>query len=181
MLSKRTVEECDAMLAQGGICVLLDETDYDAFFEDTMKAGHYENRVESVDIMIRSSRSVINSLIDYGVEFERTNDGKLAYTREAAHSRPRICFHKDITGKELEVRLDEVGITVNKNAIPFDPQMILKCGLKSKCNLNIGPIPFISIEFIRNICISSIQRPHHITSSYTYQFFEKSYFVSCAG
>ena len=65
--------------------------------------------------------------------------------------------------------------------IPFDPQMILKCGLKSKCNLNIGPIPFISIEFIRNICISSIQRPHHITSSYTYQFFEKSYFVSCAG
>ena len=30
--------------------------------------------------------------------------------------------NKDITGKELEVRLDEVGITVNKNAIPFDPQ-----------------------------------------------------------
>ena len=30
--------------------------------------------------------------------------------------------NKNITGKELEVRLDEVGITVNKNAIPFDPQ-----------------------------------------------------------
>ena len=58
--------------------------------------------------------------------------------------------------------------------IPFDPQMILKCGLKSKCNLNIGPIPFISIEFIRNICISSIQRHHYITSSYSYQFFEKN-------
>ncbi|MCH5187419.1 MAG: serine hydroxymethyltransferase [Oscillospiraceae bacterium] len=28
----------------------------------------------------------------------------------------------DITGKEAEHRLDEVGITVNKNAIPFDPQ-----------------------------------------------------------
>lgn len=105
MLSKTAVEECDSMLAQGGICVLHDETDYDAFFEDTMKAGHYENRVESVDIMIRSSRSVINSLIDYGVEFERTNDGELAYTREAAHSRPRICFHKDITGKEITTKL----------------------------------------------------------------------------
>ena len=28
----------------------------------------------------------------------------------------------DITGKAAEARLDEVGITVNKNAIPFDPQ-----------------------------------------------------------
>lgn len=28
----------------------------------------------------------------------------------------------DITGKEAEHRLDEVGITCNKNAIPFDPQ-----------------------------------------------------------
>jgi len=30
--------------------------------------------------------------------------------------------NKHITGKELEARLDEVGITVNKNAIPFDPE-----------------------------------------------------------
>lgn len=30
--------------------------------------------------------------------------------------------NKNITGKELEERLDEVGITVNKNAIPFDPE-----------------------------------------------------------
>ena len=27
-----------------------------------------------------------------------------------------------ITGKELEARLDEVGVTCNKNAIPFDPE-----------------------------------------------------------
>lgn len=105
MLSKSTVEECDSMLAQGGICVLHDESDYEAFFEDTMKAGHYENRAESVDIMIRSSRSVINSLIDYGVDFARTKDGELAYTREAAHSRARICFHEDTTGKETTTKL----------------------------------------------------------------------------
>ena len=28
----------------------------------------------------------------------------------------------DVTGKELEHRLDEVGITCNKNAVPGDPQ-----------------------------------------------------------
>lgn len=105
MLAKTTVEECDSMLAQGGICVLHDKDDYDAFYEDTMRAGHYENRAESVDIMIRSSRSVINDLIDRGVEFEREANGELAYTREGAHSRPRICFHEDITGEEITTKL----------------------------------------------------------------------------
>ena len=39
------------------------EGDYDSYFEDTMKAGHYENRKESVDIMIRNSRDIINGKI----------------------------------------------------------------------------------------------------------------------
>ena len=30
--------------------------------------------------------------------------------------------NKGITGKELEVRLDDVGITINKNSIPYDPE-----------------------------------------------------------
>jgi glycine hydroxymethyltransferase len=30
--------------------------------------------------------------------------------------------NKGITGKELEQKLDEVGITVNKNAVPFDTE-----------------------------------------------------------
>ncbi len=100
MITKSDLESSDSFLAQGGICVLRDENDYDSFFEDTMKAGHYENRKESVDIMIRSSRDVINDLIQYGVDFE-TKDGELLYTREGAHSKPRILFHEDITGKEI--------------------------------------------------------------------------------
>ena len=107
MVTKTVVEECDSMLAQGGICVLHDEGDYDAFYEDTMRAGHYENRAESVDIMIRSSRSVIDDLIRRGVDFEREADGSLAYTREGAHSRPRICYHGDITGEEITTTLLE--------------------------------------------------------------------------
>ena len=59
MISKAGLEDSDSFLAQGGICVLRDDDDYDSFFEDTLRAGHYENRKESVDIMIRSSRSVI--------------------------------------------------------------------------------------------------------------------------
>ena len=101
MLAKTTVDECDSMLAQGGICVQHDDADYAPFFEDTLRAGHYENRCESVDLMIRASRSIISDLVKRGVDFERDQAGNLRYTREGAHSRPRICFHSDITGNEI--------------------------------------------------------------------------------
>lgn len=106
MITKEDMQSSDSFLAQGGICVLRGEEDYASYFEDTMKAGHYENRKESVDIMIRSSREVIDDLVDCGVEFERQN-GEFVYTREGAHSKPRILFHEDITGKEITGKLLE--------------------------------------------------------------------------
>ena len=77
LICKEDLPSCDSMLAQGGICVQRDETDYDSFFEDTLKAGHYENRKESVDIMIRNSRAVINDLLALGVRFDKEADGKI--------------------------------------------------------------------------------------------------------
>ena len=105
MITKADLESSDSFLAQGGICVLRDEEDYDSYFEDTMRAGHYENRRESVDIMIRGSRQIIRELVGYGVEFAKDSNGGFAYTREGAHSRPRILFHEDITGKEITSHL----------------------------------------------------------------------------
>ena len=108
IITKDICENSDSFLAQGGICMLRDENDYDSYYEDTMKAGHYENRHESVDIMIRSSREVICDLINFGVEFDRNKaDNDFAFTREGAHSRPRILFHEDITGKEITSKLLE--------------------------------------------------------------------------
>ncbi len=101
IITKASPEECDAWLAQGGICVLRNEEDYDAYYEDTLRAGHYENDRSSVDIMIRSSGQAIDDLISYGVEFERDEKGDLKYTKEGAHSAPRILFHQDVTGKEI--------------------------------------------------------------------------------
>ena len=133
IITKKDAESSDSFLAQGGICVLKDESDYESYFEDTMRAGHYENRKESVDIMIRSSREIIRELIGYGVKFERRDSGReqdapeaqekpekpdkqetegqenflddYAFTREGAHSRPRILFHEDVTGKEITSKL----------------------------------------------------------------------------
>lgn len=105
IITKSDAESSDSFLAQGGICVLKDQSDYDSFFEDTLRAGHYENKHESVSIMINSSRDVINELIDYGVDFAKKEDGLLDYTKEGAHSDKRILYHEDITGKEITSKL----------------------------------------------------------------------------
>ena len=104
VISKDALDGCDSFLAQGGICMLRDDDDYDAYFEDTMRAGHYENRVESVEIMIRSSQEIIKDLEAYGVEFEKRN-GEFVFTKEGAHSNNRILFHADITGREITSKL----------------------------------------------------------------------------
>ena len=107
VITKSDLESSDSFLAQGGMCMLKDESDYNSYFEDTMKAGHYENDQTSVDLMIRSSGKVVEDLLKYGVEFQREEDGTLAYTREGAHSNKRILFHEDTTGKEITSKLLE--------------------------------------------------------------------------
>lgn len=107
VLSKKSVEECNSYLAQGGICMLKAEDDYESYFEDTMKAGHYENDEGAVERMIRESPEVIRDLESYGTRFQKNEDGSFCFTREGAHSSKRILFHEDITGKEITSHLYE--------------------------------------------------------------------------
>lgn len=108
VITKEKLDECDSFLAQGGVCVLKDIDDFDCYFEDTMKAGHYENNPEAVRVMIESSQDVIGTLIDLGVKFDTANDGEYDYTREGAHRQNRILHHKDETGKEITATLLEI-------------------------------------------------------------------------
>ena len=105
IITKKKAEDSSSYLAQGGICVKRGEEDFDSFFEDTLKAGHYENDKKSVEIMINGSEDVIDDLLDIGVEFNCNDDGVLQYTKEGAHSKARILYHKDITGKEITSKL----------------------------------------------------------------------------
>ena len=111
VITKENLDDCDSFLAQGGVCVLKDINDFDCYFEDTMKAGHYENNPESVRVMIESSQDVIGTLIDLGVKFDTDGDGEYDYTREGAHRRNRILHHKDETGKEITATLLDIAKT----------------------------------------------------------------------
>ena len=124
VVTKNKARRSDSFLAQGGICVLRDEDDYDSFYEDTMKAGHYENNPDSVHIMIHSSQEVISDLVSFGVRFEK-NGEEFVYTREGAHSHQRILFHEDETGKEitshlLETARNRENITIIENYTMVD-------------------------------------------------------------
>ncbi len=124
MITKRGLEDSSSFLAQGGICVLKNEKDFESYVEDTLKAGRYENDKMAVETMIKASRSIIDELISLGVDFD-TQDGKLVYTKEAAHSTNRILHHKDITGKEITSKLLEAAkvkhnITMIENCTLID-------------------------------------------------------------
>lgn len=105
MISKDKIKNSDSYLAQGGICTLKEPADFDSFLEDTLRAGRYENKEDSVRVMIENSPMIMDRLIEYGVLFDKDKDGGFEYTREGAHSTYRILHHKDVTGKEITNKL----------------------------------------------------------------------------
>ncbi|GHU54714.1 L-aspartate oxidase [Clostridia bacterium] len=110
MLCKEGLCDNDSFLAQGGISTLRTPDDYEPFYEDTMKAGHFENDPDAVSEMINASTRIIKDLLDAGVDFEKTDKG-FSYTREGAHSHNRIMYHGDSTGKEITSKLLETAKT----------------------------------------------------------------------
>ncbi|MGI6114625.1 L-aspartate oxidase [Luoshenia tenuis] len=101
IITKQAADGANSFLAQGGICVLRGEEDFNDYYEDTMRAGHFENNPKTVELVLRSSNQIIRDLLRLGVRFNRDAHGNFDYTREGAHSRPRILFCNDVTGREI--------------------------------------------------------------------------------
>lgn len=110
MLSKKELTLCNSALAQGGVAAVMDKDDdsYELHIKDTLIAGHYENNLENVRILVEQGPTDVQKLQDvYGVEFDHKDDGSISLTREGGHSRRRIAHHKDSTGYEIETSLIE--------------------------------------------------------------------------
>ncbi len=149
IITKTDLESSDSFLAQGGMCMLKDPADYDSYFEDTMKAGHYENDKTSVEIMIKSSPDVVKDLVSYGVDFHREADGSFSFTKEGAHSTKRILFHEDITGKEITSHLlEEVLKRPNVTILPNTCLLDLLC----EDNTCYGAVVKMADQSISKIC-----------------------------
>ena len=102
VLSKDPIWECNTFYAQGGVATAVDEEDIPNHIQDTLASGAGLCNEEAVEIMSRNSLLVIDDLITRGFEFDKDEEGNLLFTKEAAHSRPRILHAGgDATGREL--------------------------------------------------------------------------------
>lgn len=100
LVTKKKLGDSNSYLAQGGINVLKDESDRKTFIKDTLKAGHYKNSLQAVEMMVDKSQDAIKFLIDLGVEFTK-KDGKLEYGQEGGHSIARGLHIDDEIGKGI--------------------------------------------------------------------------------
>ncbi len=103
VLTKDKPSESSTGYAQGGIAVALsDEDEVGVHYDDTIKAGDGLCNEDAVKILVEEGPGIIHELISWGAEFDKEGS-RLAFTREAAHSRKRILHsHGDSTGRELE-------------------------------------------------------------------------------
>lgn len=89
--------------AQGGLAAALAPEDAPALHaEDTEKAGAGLVDPAVAALIARDGPARVLDLIALGVPFDRTPDGKLAQSLEAAHSRPRVIrVSGDLAGKAI--------------------------------------------------------------------------------
>jgi L-aspartate oxidase len=132
VLAKSALCDSATVWAQGGIAVALSDEDQIGLHEqDTIASGEGLSRAESVAVLVEEGPRYISQLIDWSTEFDRANT-KLAFTKEAAHSRSRILHaHGDSTGREISRALLARAHTVSHlhlRAHAFTTQLILEKG-----------------------------------------------------
>lgn len=105
IITKSDLGESNSMYAQGGIVGVLHQNPADSVelhVEDTLKAGAGLSDKKVVEYISELSDSVINDLINTGVNFDRDSNDSLCFTMEAAHSRRRILHSGgDATGRGI--------------------------------------------------------------------------------
>ncbi len=113
IVSKKERHQSNSSLAQGGVaCVLdLENDSYDLHIEDTLIAGKRENDIDAVNDLCKEGPFDVLKTIDYGVEYDRDENGELIKTLEGGHCRRRILHHKDTSGKEM---VDKLMLAVEK-------------------------------------------------------------------
>lgn len=102
-LAKRELTESNTQYAQGGVAVALGTDDSpEIHLRDTIAAGAGLVDERAAYTMVTEGPIRVMELIDWGVRFDRDQQGQLAFTLEGAHSRNRVLHADgDSTGREI--------------------------------------------------------------------------------
>ena len=109
VVTKSNFGESNSRYAQGGIVGVMNDNEKDSVelhVEDTIKAGAGLTEKDITKFISENSDEVINDLMDYGVNFDKDENGNISYTLEGAHSVQRILHAGgDATGSVIEKTL----------------------------------------------------------------------------
>ena len=121
LICKSTLEEANTHFAQGGVASVTDllKDDFDKHISDTMIAGDWLSDPEAVEQVVRNAPSQIRELVDWGVDFDKKEDGSFDLHREGGHCEFRILHHADNTGEEIQQSLIR-RVREDKNIDVFD-------------------------------------------------------------
>lgn len=107
LVCKTTLDEANTALAQGGVASVtnLEVDDFDKHIQDTMIAGDWLSDPQAVEKVVKGAPEQIRQLLEWGVDFDRREDGAFDLHREGGHSEFRILHHADNTGYEIQQSL----------------------------------------------------------------------------
>ncbi len=122
LVCKTSLDESNTTKAQGGIAAVTDmvKDNFEKHIQDTMIAGDHISDPAAVEQVVRCAPEGIRDLVQWGVNFDRRDDGEFDLHREGGHSEFRILHHADDTGFEIQRGLMEAvrrepNITVLEN------------------------------------------------------------------
>ena len=127
IICKTTLEEANTYFAQGGVASVtnLEVDNFEKHINDTMIAGDWLSDPAAVEQVVRNAPSQIKALIEWGVNFDKKDDGTFDLHREGGHSEFRILHHADNTGAAIQTALVE-SVKNNPNIDIFDNHFALE-------------------------------------------------------
>ncbi|MBR7171709.1 MAG: FAD-dependent oxidoreductase, partial [Prevotella sp.] len=104
IICKTSLDEANTTFAQGGVASVtnLKLDNFDKHIADTLIAGDYISDRKAVEQVVRNAPEQIKELVDWGVNFDKKEDGEFDLHREGGHSEFRILHHADDTGAEIQ-------------------------------------------------------------------------------
>ncbi|MGW6556733.1 L-aspartate oxidase [Streptomyces hydrogenans] len=126
VVTKASLDEGSTRWAQGGIAAALGDGDTPGqHLDDTLVAGAGLCDEPAVRLLVTEGPDAVRRLMATGADFDRTEDGEIALTREGGHHRRRIAHAGgDATGAEISRALVEAirerGVRTVENALVLD-------------------------------------------------------------
>lgn len=144
VITKSQLIESNSKYAQGGMVCVMPENKLDSctlHIEDTIKAGAGLTDAKVAAFISEKSAEVVKELQNLGVDFDRDENNKLKFTKEAAHSVNRILHAGgDATGFCIENALVKY-LMAQKDVHIYEQTLAVEL-LKDAKNINRGLITY---------------------------------------